>query len=74
MISWWDQWCDLAAILLTFVFVLLVLHLTERKSSGAGRSPCPRPAPVFCVCASPDLDSIGECQTCHRKPRSEMVL
>lgn len=26
----------------------------------------------FCVCVDPVTDGLGECQTCHRKPRALM--
>lgn len=58
------------APLALFAVAAFALH----KSSGAGRSPCPRPAPVFCECADPTLDSMGQCGACFRKPRSEMNL
>lgn len=74
MISWWNQWCDVAVIWLAFVVVMTLLRLSERKSSGAGCPHVSHPAPVLCLCADPILDSIGECQSCHRKPRSELAL
>lgn len=74
MMEWWNSWCDVGAIWLACALVLAVARLTERKSSGGGATFPPAPSPVFCICADPDLDSVGQCGACFRKPRSAMSL
>lgn len=54
----WNPYMDALAIVAFVLIVVAILTWTA-----------PRPVESwYCECAEPDVDSLGECQTCHRKP------